>query len=271
MTLNLSEFKKNGFVLFKGFFSGDEIHDVLRDVKQVFITQLLKLKLLTSEAPEEKEFEKALFELFSLDQARFVNCAKQAQHLLSLHRLSLDLRIEEVLKQLGLDFPNISTRPVLFMNSPYLAEKEVYWRTFPHQDWRSMQGSLDAVVVWVPLVDVAKPLGALEVVPESHKRGLLAPDLIDGFGKVDQFNDEDFVPLEVNRGDALFFNAFLVHRSGTNTTQSVRWACHFRYNNLAEETFVERGYPHPYIYRPQEALLTPEFPPIEMIDKMFSK
>lgn len=133
-----------------------------------------------------------------------------------------------------------------------------------------MQGSLDAVVVWIPLLDIDAPLGALEIVPESHKRGLLAPELINGFGKVDQFKDEDFMPVEVELGDALFFNAFLVHRSGINETQSIRWACHFRYNNLAEETFVERGYPHPYIYRPQEALLTPEFPRLDMIDRMFS-
>lgn len=270
MSVNLSEFKKNGFALLKDFFGRDEIQNVYGDAKKVFVTQMLQLKLLGSDAPEEGEFETALFKLFTLDQGRFINCAKQAQHLLSLHRLSLDVRIENVLRQLGLSFPNISTRPVLFMNSPYLAEKEIYWRTFPHQDWRSMQGSLDAVVVWIPLVDIDGPLGALEIVAGSHKRGLLAPDLVDGFGKVDQFKDEDFMPVAVNRGDALFFNAFLVHRSGTNKTQSVRWACHFRYNNLAEETFVERGYPHPYIYRPQEALLTPEFPALEMIDRMFS-
>lgn len=270
MNVNISEFKKNGFALLKGLFARDEIQNVYDDAKRVFAIQLLQSKLLAPDAREEKDFEAALFEFFKLERSRFINCAKQTQHLLSLHRLSLDFRIEQTLRRLGLGFPNISTRPILFMNSPHLAEKEIYWRTFPHQDWRSMQGSLDAVVVWVPLLDVNAPLGALEIVPQSHKLGLLAPELIDGFGKVDQFKEEDFVPVEVKQGDALFFYAFLVHRSGVNNTQSIRWSCHFRYNNLAEETFVERGYPHPYIYRPQEALITPEFPTLEMVDRIFS-
>ena len=34
-----------------------------------------------------------------------------------------------------------------------------------------MQGSLNAIVVWVPLVDVAE-LGALEIIPGSHLWGL---------------------------------------------------------------------------------------------------
>ena len=70
--------------------------------------------------------------------------------------------------RLGLRFPNVSTRPVLFFNSRHLAEKEVYWKVSPHQDWRSMQGSLDSVVVWLPLCDIDVALGALEVVPQSH-------------------------------------------------------------------------------------------------------
>ena len=51
-------------------------------------------------------------------------------------------------------------------------------------------------------------------------------------------------------GDLLAFSAFLVHRSGTNSTESIRWSCHFRYNDLAEATFVERGYPHAYVIIP---------------------
>jgi len=106
-----------------------------------------------------------------------------------------------------------------------------------------MQGSLDSIVVWVPLADVDFSLGALEVVPGSHKLGLLTTELINSFGKVDRFSDDDFISVEAAQGDALFFSSFLVHRSGVNTTDSIRWSCHFRYNNRCEETFIERGYP----------------------------
>lgn len=132
-----------------------------------------------------------------------------------------------------------------------------------------MQGSLDSIVVWVPLADVDVKLGALEVVPGSHKLGLMTTEVVNSFGKVDQFGDADFVSVEAAQGDVLFFSSFLVHRSGVNVTDSIRWSCHFRYNNLAEQTFIERGYPHAYLYKPLDDLITPDFPSKELIDKFF--
>jgi len=211
-----------------------------------------------------------MFRFFKADMQGFTNCGKQVQHLISLHRLSLEESIEIVLKRLGLSFPNISTRPVLYFNSRYLAKKEVYWRVFPHQDWRSMQGSLDSVVVWIPLIDIPLALGSLEVVPGSHIEGLSTIEVVDGFGRVEHYEDQDFTALETEQGDALFFSAFLVHRSGTNRTDSIRWSCHFRYNNLDEQTFIDRGYPHPYLYKPQEDLITAGFPTKEMLSSLFS-
>lgn len=132
-----------------------------------------------------------------------------------------------------------------------------------------MQGSLDSIVVWVPLADVDFSLGALEVVRGSHKLGLLTTEVVNSFGKVDRFDDVDFMSVEAAQGDVLFFSSFLVHRSGVNTTDSIRWSCHFRYNNLGEETFIERGYPHPYLYRPQDELITPDFPDQERLARLF--
>jgi phytanoyl-CoA hydroxylase len=268
--LDIQELKTKGFALARRFFQKEEVERVRGDAKNVFMIQMLRHGILHSNNPSETEFEVALFEYFKRDLQEFMNCGKQIQHLVSLHRISLDNRIEQALRdKLGMKFPNVSTRPVLYFNSRLLAKEEVYWRVFPHQDWRSMQGSLDSIVVWVPLADVDTKLGALEVVPGSHKLGLLTTEVINSFGKVEQFVDEDFVSVEAEQGDVLFFSSFLVHRSGINVTDSIRWSCHFRYNNLAEETFIERGYPHAYIYKPQEELITPDFPSKELIGNFF--
>jgi ectoine hydroxylase-related dioxygenase (phytanoyl-CoA dioxygenase family) len=188
---------------------------------------------------------------------------------MSLHRLSLSDEVLSILHDLGLGDPNISVRPVMFFNSPHLAQQEFYWKTPPHQDWRSMQGSLDSVVAWIALVDVDAELGALEVVPGSHRRGLIADRFVDGFGQTDVFDDSDFTAVETRKGDALLFSSFLVHRSGTNRTDAIRWSAQFRYNNLAEETFVERGYPHSFIYKASEELITPDFPAAGDIERIF--
>ena len=264
-----TEYRNTGALLVPFLFEEREVEAVRQDARAVFMAQLSRHGLISSDDVPEEEFEGALFELFARHTNDFVSCGKQIQHLISLHRLGTDPRLTDLLAKLGLSFPNVNTRPVLYVNSRHLAEEEVYWRVFPHQDWRSMQGSLDAAVVWVPLMDIDKSLGAIEIVPGSHLRGLMTTEVDHGFGKVDRFSDADFVPVETRRGDALVFSAFLVHRSGTNTTDSIRWSCHFRYSNLAEATFVERGYPHPYVYRPQEELITPGFPTEEQIQRLF--
>lgn len=268
---DLERYRRDGFLHLRRFIDPAAIAEIRRDARRVFELQLRSRSQYSFENASERDFEEKLYEYFLRDLAGFSNCGKQIQHLISLHRLSLDARIESTLKELGLQFPNICTRPVMFFNSRHLATKEVYWRVFAHQDWRSMQGSLNAIVVWLPLGDIDRELGALEVVPGSHQLGLVTTEVVERFGKVDGFAESDFQAVEVEQGDALFFSAFLVHRSGTNSTESIRWSCHFRYNDLAETTFIGRGYPHPYLYQPTEELLTPGFPMREQVMRVFSQ
>lgn len=272
---NVASYREQGYLLCKGLFAADEVERVHAEAKEIFAAQMQRYDLLPPNKDDEAEFAAAMFKLFELDLPAFTNCGKQAQHMISLHRLSLDKRIVAQLRALGLDTPNISTRPVLYFNHERLAQKEVYWRLRLHQDWRSIQGSLDSVVVWLPLVDIDRNLGALEIIPGSHRWGLLAADLIDGYGHIvsevaAQLDLSALRSVELEQGDALFFSTFLVHQSGTNVTDAIRWSCHFRYNNLSEPTFVARGFPHPYLYRPQTELITADFPSEAQVGQVFS-
>jgi hypothetical protein len=265
-------YNQNGFLLLKRFFHKDEIMRVLEEAKDVFKAQLKRYRLDSEDFTVEANFDKALYALFEQDFQEVVNCGKQVQHLISLHRLGTDPRILDRLRALGLAFPCISARPVMFFNSRRLAKQEEYWRLGAHQDWRSSQGSLDAITIWVPLVDIDKRLGALEVIPGSHKWGLLESENVSYYGKIsEEITASEFLPVEVERGDALVFSSFLVHRSGTNSTEAIRWSIHFRYNNLSEQTFINRGYPHPFIYKPQEGLITPQFPEKELLANLFDR
>jgi phytanoyl-CoA hydroxylase len=265
----VSDYRREGYLHLRSFFPRTEIESVRRDALRVFEQQNRASEAATNLCRSDDDSEQALFQLFREDVTRFANCGKQVQHLMSLHRLSLDSRILDLLAGLGLAFPNISTRPVLYFNSRHLATKEVYWRVFAHQDWRSMQGSLNSVVVWLPLHDIDRDLGALEIVPGSHRLGLLTSEVVERFGKVERFSDSDFQSVEVEQGDLFVFSAFLVHRSGTNSTDSIRWSCHFRYNDLAERSFIDRGYPHAYVYHPVDELMTPGFPQTADVRRLF--
>lgn len=269
--IDAQSYRQNGWLLVPELLSRDQADQVRCDAWRTFRRQLERHGLVGREEVSETDLTTALYALFRDHEADFINCGKQVQHLVSVHRFGLSDSVLAVLGELGLSDPNISVRPVVFFNNPKLAKQEFYWKTPPHQDWRSMQGSLDSVVVWVALVDVDAGLGALQVVPGSHRQGLLSDHFSDGFGQTDAFSDPDFRQVEMSQGDALFFSSFLVHRSGTNATDDIRWSAQFRYNNLAEPTFVERGYPHSFIYRPVDELITPDFPSVTDIREVFGE
>jgi len=269
MTASKEQFNSLGYHIERALFDKSEIQDILSASKDIFEFQFRRYGIRVPTKADEAGWLVAMRELFELDFLTFSNCGKHAQHLVELHRLSLDNRILDLSKNLGITYPNICTRPVLYFNHRDLAKEEVYWKVLAHQDWRSMQGSLNAQVVWLPLVDIPNELGALQVIPGSHHLGLLTDRVVSGFGAVDSFKDSDFISVPLNQGDALFFSSLLVHRSGSNDVDRIRWSCHFRYNDMNESTFVERGFPSPYVYKPADALITPNFPQLEEIEKVY--
>lgn len=206
-------YRHQGFVLLRGFLDAAEVDSIREEAKGIFLAQMRRLDLVPDGDLSPTEFEDGMEALFRADVGVFSNCGKQAQHLVSLHRLSLDERIIGALHELGLEQPVISTRPVLYFNAERLAAKQVYWKLDAHQDWRSMQGSLDSVVVWLPLIDLDRRLGPLEVIPGSHLGGLLDAEMEDGYGHLDASAEESaFQPVDVELGDVLFFSSLLVHR-----------------------------------------------------------
>jgi phytanoyl-CoA hydroxylase len=265
------DYKKNGYLLMKNFIETSKVNEILKEAREIFLIQLRRLGLVATGDISEAEFESGLFKLFEKDIQLLMYCGKQLQHMITLHRLSLDQKIVTKLKELGLSHPVINVRPVIFFNHPKLGKKDVDHTKPAHQDFRTTQGSIDSVVVWLPLVDIPKELGALEIIPGSHLNGLMSYQVNDAYHSLVDVKEKDFISVEVEQGDALFFSTLLVHRSGQNTSESIRWSCHFRYNNIDDQTFIDRGFPHTYLYRPQDELVTKDFPSAAQVRKAFGQ
>ena len=52
----------------------------------------------------------------------------------------------------------------------------------PHQDWRSIQGSLNNIVIWLPIVNIEKN-EFNRIRKKSHLNGLIKTKKINGLGK----------------------------------------------------------------------------------------
>ena len=164
----------------------------------------------------------------------------------------------------------MSVRPVMFFNHPRLATQEFYWKTPPHQDWRSMQGSLDSVVVWVALVDVDAALGALEVVPGSASPwpagGALRERVRADVGVRATMTSS---APRCAQGDACSSRASSFTAPGPTAPTRSAGRRSSGTTTSPIPTFVDRGYPHSFIYRSVDELITPDFPRREDVERVF--
>jgi ectoine hydroxylase-related dioxygenase (phytanoyl-CoA dioxygenase family) len=242
MQLNKEQLEKDGYIILKNFFDKDYIETLRQKAENIFEIQFKYFGYTGT-------FKENMIRLFNEQESIFINCGKIIQTgLLELYKLPLEDKLINYIKDLGLEFPNLCTRPVLYFNHPKLAKEIVYYKTPPHQDWSSMLSSMDSLVVWVPLVDVNKENGSIIVYPGTHKLGPLPFETNGGFAEVKTTGNG--IQPELEAGDIAIFSTLLVHESGDITNDSIRWSCHFRYTNMLDQDFIERGFPNPYVYKP---------------------
>ena len=256
------DFRRDGFAVFEGLLAPAELDVVAADLLGVFTRRARAIGLEVPAGNGHDGFSQLLLRLFAADRASYLAAARQTQYLASVHQLGVSPPILRMLGEIGIDVPSQSTRPVIHFMADGLRIEGGYHKTPAHQDWRSVQGSLDGVTLWLPLYDVGLSDYPLEVVVASHRRGLL-PSVDDAFGHrvADGEVPEDaFRALPLRRGDVVAFSGFLVHRTGAAGSERVRIALSYRFNNAADPSYVDRNYPMPYTYRADMRLLREGFP-----------
>lgn len=110
------------------------------------------------------------------------------------------------------------------MNKPARGGTKLPW----HQDrWRALDRD-PLVTVWTALDDATAASGALEVIPGSHRRGVLNPAHPSAFLSNAQQADCDGnagrTLLDSRAGDVWLLHNWLLHRSGVNETDNPRRA-----------------------------------------------
>lgn len=95
-----------------------------------------------------------------------------------------------------------------------------------HQDnnYTQHDPAVGSINIWIALVDVTPENGCLQMVPASHKEGVLewvnAGDG-DSHRKV-AIDPKSFLPIRLNAGDGVAFTRLTVHGSGPNYTNQAR-------------------------------------------------
>ncbi len=268
----LANFKRDGFCVAKGLLDDDEVRKVNDGLLGVVRAQLRHLGIIENPV----DLFKALKMLHSADIDRYKRVVSALWRHESVFSLSIHPSIVGFMrKEFGWSDYFVPGGQVALIMSDELRIPNGYFGLIPHQDFPSVQGSLDGVVVWIPLTDVDASNFPMEVIPGSHAKGLLpmidrgaftweVPDTA--------YREADFRPVCVKKGDVVFMSMFTVHRSSTHGLPgSFRLAVSTRLDNANEATFIDRAYPTAYQRSVHRQQYYEGFPEQQQVDRIFKQ
>jgi Phytanoyl-CoA dioxygenase (PhyH) len=244
----IETYRERGFHLERGLFPIECANIVLREIDSIFRARMSSLRCGNESDADGMLTPSSLAEFFKSNGPDYIACMKAVQNLYGVIDYVANSNVLSIITALGIRSPAFSTKQIVMISSPRTASSFAHWKKPPHQDWRSIQGSLNGIVVWTALADVTPQIGPLEVIPGSHLWGLLPTKQDEWYRHINdqRIQDDAFVSVPMKAGDALFFSSFLIHRSGSSDGSRPRYSIQFRFNDLAEQSFIDRGYPSTY-------------------------
>ena len=173
----------------------------------------------------------------------------QIRNMPELYNLILDTRfLNKISSVSGIKLPILTTSKVTIrLDMPDGLGSTL---TKPHQDYVAHQGSSNSVTIWIPLQNTFVKNGSLKVIPESHKKGFIKDSINWKNLKVppNMLSEKKakslgvFKNVDAKLGEVLLFSTFLVHKSGLNLTNNIRYSINIRFNDLYSQDYAERNY-----------------------------
>jgi phytanoyl-CoA hydroxylase len=227
-------YKKEGYVVFTDLFAADELKDIVEDLLKVFEKRF-------SGVSEKKGIE-LLYSEYSRNREAWRDCASKMWDVFGVLQCATKREVKNVLVDLGIRSPIIATRPEVRTDMPNDVNYQQPW----HQDWIYGQTSLNAVTLWIPLQDVSKENGTIDIIPKSHLLGL-APVQEKANPRRLEINDPVFTSgeyktVELKLGECVIFSQFLIHRSGNNVSELPRLTFQGRFADYSDELYVANGF-----------------------------
>ena len=236
---------------------------------------LRQLELPVDDGDGNSSLRNNMRTLLEHDTGIYVSALRLASRLRSVYALTMHSQILERLEQLGLTTLSVTGGVAVHVMSDELRIPGGYMRWRPHQGWAAGQGSLKLVTIWAPLMDIPSDFYPLKLIPASHLMGVWKGDrdkrvTRGGLIEIDseQYRGAEWLSLNLARGDVAFLTGLTVHTTGSGIRSGVRIACGVRYEDIAEPSYVERGYPCAFgANTATQEELHPGFPQLSDIEK----
>lgn len=112
-----------------------------------------------------------------------------------------------------------------------------------HQDYPSMGGSKNSIIVWTSLYDTDESTHGISVVPKSHLNGLLPGEQTNAGYLVSEKVSTQATQLKIKAGEILVMSSFLVHSTFVNpNTEKEKLSLSARFDDFNDEKWEKRGF-----------------------------
>ena len=243
---NMEKFRENGYFIAEHIVSEKKINAVLENIFRIYFKYNPSSKLHELQEPWKSDlFHEEMIKFRKSDLKRFSLLYDSVQTGASLIELFSDELILKCSANL-LDVKNSElsvSEWMIRMDAPADKRNVAGW----HQEISYLRNN--GLVVWIPLSDITPDLGRVQVCPKSHREGELKvvqnKNLPSGVSNVsyDEIEPEyvakySIMDVDIKKGDVLFFNTKLFHRSGVNTSNRIRFSCNTHHAISTAEDFV---------------------------------
>ena len=150
--------------------------------------------------------------------------------------------LTKIARNQGIDFPTQFSYPVLHISCNDLIPDKAKRGVKTHQDWPSQLGSLNSIVVWVPIYGADNSNGGLWFYGKAEPARLFNAESNGSVTQIseDALGDYKSEYFSVSPGDALVFNQLIPHKSLPNP--SFRISISFRIEDGMDKEWENRNF-----------------------------
>lgn len=237
-------FNQNGYVIITDALAPEDIRDFRSEVKGVISAFIKKAGLPAINDDGDQIFTDGIQALEEVDHEYVAAIYDTIFQTPAFFRILGERNIENAIKRLlGID----ERQPLYgFTNRCRIDPPSDNRRTYGwHQEvfYTIAQGKY--LQTWAPLVfDTKVSNGTIEICPGSHKEGIAKQSWNEVPGRATQILIEDEIiarysptPVEMKLGELLIFSGYLAHKSGSNTSNQVRYSLVGMYHDVMHEPF----------------------------------
>lgn len=244
----IQSFEEKGFLILEKFFSEAELKRFENTLRKIIQIQIKKARKMYSEFNQDfkgKEFDDGVIELDKINHQFIADIYDTIYSTSAFLNLASKKEITQCINQLikrDIDDPLYLDQSRCRLDSPNDPnKKKCGW----HQEVFYYIPKSQFVQTWAPLIhDAKKEMGAVEACIGSHKQiakqSKTNPENEKYQFIVDESEVEKFQKhiMELNLGSLLIFDSRLIHRSGNNVSNKVRYSLVGINHNLDNEFFI---------------------------------